>query len=176
MKKILLLVAFAVASIAANAQSYVGGGINFSKQGDNFSFGIAPEIGTALNEKWGVGLAFNFAKQKNVDPTFAINPYVRYQALQVNRWNIFVDGGVFFSRANAADPTLGGDPTNEFGLNVAPGVAYNLTDKISIVAKAGNLLSLNFSKPGDDLCMNFMANTNNNFSFGGLTFGFYFNF
>ena len=172
MKKILLLAVFAVASIAANAQSYVGGGFNFNKNGDNYTIGISPEVGTVLNEKWGVGLAFDFNTQKNVSTSFAINPYVRYQALQIDRWNIFVDGGIYF---NSTKPE-GQDAKNTFGLNVAPGVAFNLTDKISIVAKAGNLLALDFSKPGDDLVVDFKANSKDNFSFGGLIFGFYYNF
>ena len=172
MKKILLMAAFAIATLAANAQTYVGGGFNFSKVGDYNEFGIKPEIGTALSDKWGIGIEFGFSTKKDVETKIEVNPYVRYQAVQIGKWNIFVDGGVYF---NSTKPE-GKDAVNTFGLNIAPGLAFNLSDKFSIVAKAGNLFALDFSKPADDTKIDLVAGSKNNFTFGGLSFGFYYNF
>jgi hypothetical protein len=88
---------------------------------------------------------------------------------------VFVDGGAYFNtkKLEGADKS-----SNAFGLNVAPGVAFNLTDRISIVAKANNLFVLDFSKEaGDDDTRTIVGlNTLNNFSAGDLMFGFYYNF
>ena len=192
------MAAFAVASLTANAQSYIGGTIGFSNSKTEggvtkvTNFTIAPEFGTALNDQLGVGIALGFGSNKrtlkettgDIDvttTTFTVNPYLRYHALEIGKVNVFVDGGVYFDYEKTKDykPGIG------VGLNVAPGLAYNLTDKISIVAKANNLLSIGYSKspvrdtpnaPDAANAFNANVNTLNNFSAASLVFGFYYNF
>ena len=70
MKKIVLMAAFAVASIAASAQVYVGGGLGFSSDKAAHPEGvevkakntikILPEVGYKLDDKMAVGIALGF--------------------------------------------------------------------------------------------------------------------
>lgn len=176
MKKILLTALVAVAALTANAQTYVGAGFNFHKLGDANSFGINAEVGTALDEKFGFGIALGYNTQKDGFDAFDINPYVRYQALQIGKVNIFVDGGLYY---NYYKPKASGSKAdNAFGLNIAPGLAFNLSQHISIVAKASNLFNLEFSKAGgaDDTAIDLGATSFDRFTSGGLSFSFYYNF
>lgn len=175
MKKILMSMVALFATVTMNAQVYVGGGVGFQKKGDAQTFTIAPEVGMSLDEKFGVGLQFGYTNVKDTYTQCAVNPYLRYQALEIGKAKVFVDGGAYFNtkKLEGADKS-----SNAFGLNVAPGVAFNLTDHISIVAKANNLFVLDFSKEaGDDDTRTIVGlNTLNNFSAGDLMFGFYYNF
>ncbi len=199
MKKILLMAAFAVATLSANAQSYVGGTLGFSTSKDKTagektttSFVVAPEIGTSLNDKWGIGIALGvgYNKQKlehagvsaETNSTIInVSPYARYQAIKWGRANIFVDGGILFGMEKAKDMKAALD----LGLFVTPGVAFNLNEKWSIVAKANNLFTLGFHKDAvadvsgaPDAPTSFKAgiNTLESFTLGSLTFGVYYNF
>lgn len=175
MKKILLMAAFAVATLAANAQSYVGGTLGFTKLGDAQTIKVLPEVGTAISDNLGIGIALGYTNVKDTYNQINVNPYVRYQALQIGQWNIFVDGGVYFNykKNEGADKA-----DTQFGLNVAPGLAFKLSDSFSIVAKANNLFCLDFFKAAgaDDTKIDANLSTVNNFSFGGLSFGFYYTF
>lgn len=219
MKKVLLMAAFAVASLAANAQAYIGGSLGFSNnktktgtttvtENTNPTFTIAPEVGYALNEKWGIGIKLGFtssntksemtaagltATSEDKTTRLSVNPYVRYQALEIGKFNVFVDGGVYFNM-NSRKQTATGVPDTEyepamgFGLNVTPGVSYKLTDKLSVVATANNLFRFGYTKsmvakgvngaPTPDAPTSIDANLNtlDNFSLGNLMFGFYYNF
>ncbi|MBQ7494785.1 MAG: outer membrane beta-barrel protein [Bacteroidaceae bacterium] len=195
MKKILLMAAFAVASLTANAQYYVGGTLGFSNDKTNngntkvTSYTVMPEFGTVLNDKFGVGVVLGATSETTKvtgrdDVTltkWGINPYLRYQALEIGKVNVFVDGGVYFESRTQKNYKAG----IGLGLNVAPGIAYKLTDNISIVAKANNLLNFGYKKDpiadipnaGDaDTHVNAGLNTLNNFTAANLSFGFYYNF
>lgn len=195
MKKILLMAAFAVASLTANAQFYVGGTLGFSNDKTNngntkvSSYTVMPEFGTVLNDKFGVGIVFGATSQTTKvtgqpdvkATTWTVNPYLRYQALEIGKVNVFVDGGVYFQSKTRDNYKAG----MGLGLNVAPGIAYNLTDNISIVAKANNLFNFGYTKdpvqdipnaPDADTHVNASLNTLDNFTAANLSFGFYYNF
>lgn len=197
MKKIMMTLAAIAVAATMNAQGYVGGSLGFTsdKKHDGkvttTGFAIAPEIGYNLDDKMAVGVAlgFGYSKEKDerVDPstevsktTFNIKPYLRYQAFEVGKVNVFVDGGLNFALASQKDYK----PAMDFGLFVTPGIAYNVTDKWSIVAKLNDMFYFGYHKdaiadvagaPEAPSSINAGLSTGG-FQLGSLTFGVYYNF
>lgn len=148
MKKILLMAAFAVASLTANAQLWLGGSLSFDyekiKGADGkVTFGLAPSIGYNLNDKWALGLEIGFkvandgwgsnlaiAGQKYT--MFNVAPYARYTFASVGAANFFVDGGV-----GVGYEKVGGDDGTAFHIGFRPGVAFNISDHVSFVGTTG---------------------------------------
>ena len=120
MKKVMLMVAFMVATVAASAQVYIGGGfgINSSKpaQPENANIdatttiSIIPEIGYKLSDKWTVGLGIGYTHTSNpssdqvlgyegVDKLngFVIAPYARYHFVKWNKVGLFIQGGLSYT-------------------------------------------------------------------------------
>ena len=106
MKKILLMAAFAVATLSANAQVWVGGALGFNYENEKdvekvTSFNIAPEVGYNLDENWAIALSLDFGyanhKPEVLDSygvtTFTVAPYVRYTFARAGVANFFLDGG-----------------------------------------------------------------------------------
>ena len=198
MKKILLTALVAVATLTANAQVWVGGEVGFSagkttsdgeKLGAGANFNLIPEIGYTINDKFDIAMAIgishfngnggyytgtsNYAVydgdladvNRN---TFTLNPYVRYKFAKAGDFTFFVDGGFDFAMIHYS----GADKNaNQWGLGFKPGIAYNLSDKVSLVAHVGQL-SYNFFK--------WEEVKNNEFNMGvsgnNITFGAYVNF
>ena len=201
MKKIMMTLAAVAMAATMNAQTYIGGGIGFNNSKNphgntettETGFRIAPEVGYNLDEKWAVGIAldFGYEKDKTEDKasnissetkttTFKVKPYARYQALQWGKANIFVDGGVNFGISKPEDYKAGLD----LGLFITPGVAFNVSDKWSIVAKLNDMFTLGYSKGSvpdvpnaPDAPTSFEAGlSTGGFNLGSLTFGVYYNF
>lgn len=89
MKKILMSLAVAFVSLAANAQVYVGGnvGIASSKKGNAdavTTYKVLPEIGYNINENWAIGTTVGFGKGNPVSIEdessnyVTVEPYARY--------------------------------------------------------------------------------------------------
>lgn len=197
MKKIMMTLAAVCVAATMNAQMYVGGGIGFNNNKSNngnttaTSFSINPEFGMALNDQlgWGVQLGFETTKNENkvgnetVESTttkFSVKPYLRYQAFEVGKVNVFVDGGVNFGISSQKDMK----PAMDLGLFVTPGIAYNVNDKWSIVAKLNNMFAFGYHKdavadvdnaPEAPTSINANLSTGG-FQLGSLTFGVYYNF
>ncbi|MBR6203220.1 MAG: outer membrane beta-barrel protein [Bacteroidaceae bacterium] len=203
MKKIILTALVAVASLAANAQIWVGGEVGFSagkttvdgdKYGSGAKFNLIPEIGYTINDKFDVALAIGISHAnyngsdyegtagyeaeegapfglKGLDynrNAFKINPYVRYKFAKAGDFTFFVDGGFSYTMIHYSNsPEVNGeDNANQWGLGFKPGIAYNLSDKVSLVAHVGEL-SYNFYKRGDVKNNEFnMGVSGNNISFG----------
>lgn len=205
MKKILMTIAAAFAAVSMNAQMYVGGSLGFNTSSDKTdqtkeitrnSFSIAPEFGMALDETMGVGILVNFGTSTNkteyvgtaagtpsVESTVtAINlkPYLRYQFLKYGKANVFVDGGVNFGVESQKDMKAAMD----FGLFVTPGIAYNINETWSIVAKLNDVFRFGYHKDAvadvagaPDAPTSLDARVSSGgFNLGGLTFGVYYNF
>ena len=182
MKKIMMTLAAAFVAVTMSAQNnmYIGGTAGFQSKTDGIdnSFTIAPEFGVSLNDKWGVGVSLGFTNLKDDTGAkanvFAFNPYARYNALSIGKVNIFVDCGAYWAMDKVK---VGGveSTDNLFGLNVVPGIAYNITDNFSIVAHANPLFSLDFTSPehGDS---SVEASLLNSFDVTTFKFGFYYNF
>ena len=188
----------AVASLSANAQVWVGGEVGFSagkttnngtKLGAGADFNLIPEIGYTLNDKFdiavAIGIAHNNGNGKAYAGTegydvyvgalddvnrnaFTLNPYVRYKFANAGDFTFFVDGGFSYTMIHYSGND---DNGNQWSLGFKPGIAYNISDKVSLVAHIGRL-DYNFFKQGDI--------KNNEFNMGvsgnNLTFGAYVSF
>lgn len=138
MKKIFLMAIMAVVAITANAQVYLGGSLGFAsvspEEGDTrTSFTIAPEAGYSLSDKVAIGMALGCDYVKDEYTQITVSPYVRYNAIQFDRVNIFLDGAVDF----ATYKPDGGDAQNAWGVGIKPGIEFKANDKISLVSHIG---------------------------------------
>lgn len=176
MKKILMtLVAVAMAT-TMNAQWYVGGTVGYNYVNDKNTdittntFKILPEVGYNLDEDWAVGLKIGYAYSKADEAKtnqFIVNPYVRYTFAKLDKVNFFVDGGVEYDYLKAGETKI-----NAFGLNVKPGVAVNLNEKVSFVAHIGEIgWSTAKAKGGEAI-----NSVNVGLDLASVDFGLYFNF
>ena len=148
MKKLMLAAAMMVATISANAQVYVGGGIGFESSKANkdasslSAFTIVPEVGYKLDEKWAVGIQLGYGSKQTMEKegagkittsVFTVAPYARYTFAKSGIASFFVDGGIQFT-------SLGSDSKGStFGVGLRPGVKFAASDKIDLVARLGYL-------------------------------------
>lgn len=167
MKKVFLMAAMMVATVAASAQVYIGGGINFGTHKDSYvdvngakapdaetSFGISPEVGYKLNDKWAVGIALGYDHSKQGDDKnnkFSIMPYARYTFVKWNRVGLFADAQFkFYStkyttkditgyNETTGEPIYGDvdDKTTGWNIGIRPGISVGLTDKLTFITKVG---------------------------------------
>lgn len=206
MKKILMTLVAAMATVSMSAQYYVGGTLGFGStktpgattEVKTSNFSIAPEVGMALDEKLGVGIAINFNSSTNKTEfigtaagtpsvettvtTIGLQPYARYQFLKLGKANIFIDGGINFAMQSQKDMKAG----MELGLFATPGIAFDINDQWSLVAKVNRIFDLTYRKQpvpdvagAPDAPTSFDLNAglrNDLFTSGGLTFGIYYKF
>ena len=180
MKKILMTIAAAFVAVSMNAQVYLGGSFAFEAwnsqklAGDKNEtvFKIMPEIGYSISDEWAIGTVIGYEsdKFKGVngvsESAFVFAPYARYTFANLGKVNLFVDGGVDFISASDADWT-------ELAVGFKPGVAVNLTDKLSFVSHVGFIGWDQYNPDGDD---NNISKFGLNLSGADLTFGLYYNF
>jgi len=210
MKKIMMTLAAVAVAATMNAQGYIGGNLGYANQKTNngavgapattettkSGLYIQPEIGYKLDDKMAVGVALGFASNKTEveyvgtsagtpstevkSTVFQIKPYLRYQVLTFGKANIFVDGGLNFATESAKDMKSAMD----FGLFVTPGIAFDVNEKWSIVAKLNDVFAFGYHKgmvadvdgaPDAPTSMNIGLSTGG-FTSGSLSFGVYYNF
>ncbi len=129
MKKIVLFLFVAIATLSVKAQDlYMGGTVGLWRNDDanTTSFKLAPEIGYNLSEQWalGVELQFNHEYKEHISTnTFAIAPYARFSYYENKIVRLFVDGGFGFATTKVKD---GGDAVNGFEIGLKPGIAIKL--------------------------------------------------
>ena len=170
------------------------------KLGAGANFNLIPEIGYTLNDKFDVAIAigiahknfngepyagtanhdlvvtgiveeFEMGSQNNNRNSLVINPYIRYKFAKTGDFTFFVDGGFSYERIHYSKGFEGANNATQWGLGIKPGIAYNLSDKVGLVAHVGDL-SYNFFKMKDLKNNEFnMGLTGNN-----ITFGAYVNF
>ena len=177
MKKFFVLFLVAMATLTvAKAQVYVGGTVGFaSSKADSdasteTSFKIMPEVGYNLSDKWAIGTTLGYADGSinlaglnfGDAKLFTIAPYVRYTFFKSNLVNLFLDGGVGYSNLKVNDVK-----SDVLEIAIKPGLAVNLSENVSLVAKYG---FLGYEKFED--ASNFGLNLNGN----ALSFGFYYSF
>lgn len=168
--KILLVSLFAFFTIGLNAQIFVGGnfGMNFSNgrtedvntntdKPSIFSFNLSPRIGKFLSEKVaaGVSLSFSFDTENNKaaiemiekSSGIGITPFLRYYAIKVNKFSAYGQANIGFAYSKSSiktGATINEGPKNtSLFFNVAPGLAYDLNDHLSLETSI-NVLSLGF--------------------------------
>ncbi len=154
------------------------------KQGTGANFSFLPEIGYTLNDKFdiavGIGfthfngngdayLSFNDKDDYSIGAladanrnTFILNPYVRYKFVKSGDFTFFVDGGFAYKYIHYSGIE---DNGNAWELGFKPGIAYGLSDKVSLVAHVGKL-GYDFGKVGDTKTNEFSIGLANNISFG----------
>ncbi|GAY27907.1 porin family protein [Prevotella sp. MGM1] len=157
MKKLFLMAAFVVASVAASAQIYVGGSLGFNSikadkdASSSTTFSIEPEVGYNLSDNLAVGIQLGFTstnaddegnKSEYTVSVFTVAPYARYTFAKSGAASFFVDGGIIF---NAYGSDAEG---SSFGIGLRPGIKFAVSDKIDVVAKTGYL---GYIKNNDDL-------------------------
>lgn len=175
---------------------YVGGSIGFTQNsydGDtqNTNFGISPEFGYNINDKFSAGIVLGYSRYTNKaatkddidlhNSTFTVNPYLRYTFMNDGRVNLFCDAGFFYKLINneskgmndSGKPKAVDNKTNAFGVALSPGIAYRISNRFSLVAHLGSL-GYETSKPD-------YKDAKSTSKFGlnlanGTSFGVYFNF
>ena len=195
MKKVMLMVAFMVASVAASAQVYVGGGIGFSSEKEAYldgtpepdsltKFHLTPEVGYNLSDNLavGIGLGINYGKQGDTKNTgFEIAPYARWTFVKWNKVSLFLEGGLAYgfdktkSEHESGNQTISTETKNAyFKIGVKPGLRVDLTDHVALMTRVGWFGYECTMPDGDDM--------NNGSRFGldvdgeNLTFGLLYSF
>ncbi len=167
MKKIVLAAFVAVASLSANAQVWVGGQVGFQSKEVNdvetTTFQVLPEIGYTLNDSWDLAIALgeDYSKVKDHDAlsSFVVNPYARYTFAKTGNVSFFLNMGFSIKTGDFYSANLGktyADET-EWGIGIAPGVKFDASDKVSLVATLGGL---GYTAADDDHAFGFNANGN----------------
>ncbi len=144
MKKLFLTFAFAVVTIAASAQVYLGGEGGFWRNpNDNHTqFSLRPEIGYKLDSDWSLGMQvgyqYDYVSGTDVH-TVNVAPYARYTFAKLGPVKFFADGGfAFFS--STADASGSHDPKySTWQVGITPGLSVDLNKRISFITHFGFL-------------------------------------
>lgn len=159
MKKLFFTLAIALGALSVSAQEvgsmWVGGSVGFSYSktkglDSNTSYKILPEFGYVVQDNLALGISLGYADleghQLNGDKvnleSYIVNPFVRYSFLKGPMGALFVDAGVGYAHTKAA--SLKGD---NFEVGFRPGVALQLSEKISLTGKFG-MLGYQYEKLG----------------------------
>jgi hypothetical protein len=184
MKKLFITIAFVAATFFAQAQLFVGGsfGMDYAKNlpgvEKTVSFSIVPTVGYMFAENMGVGADLGYVYSKDTyygggdfkESAFVFAPFFRYVFANLNKFDFYAD-----AKVNLKFGKHGDDSATGFGIAVIPGVAYNLTDNIAVIANL-NVLRLGFQYEkieGQDATNAFGLGFNENTP---LSIGFVYNF
>ncbi len=151
-----------------------GNGVSLEQdQPKTFTFVFAPEAGFMFADNMGVGLQLGFGFGKTtekiyedemgnpIDPaatetvkttTIGFAPYFRYVFAEVDNFKFYADARVSYLMAkpkakieqDGTSLEVEGAKTTELGFGIVPGMAYQLTDNISMNC-ALNILELGFN-------------------------------
>ncbi len=192
MKKIFMMAVMAAATLTANAQWWAGGEIGFTSSHTNGAsttkvFTIQPEVGYSLNDKMDVALSVGYAyasekefkrdgRTRSYDNVniWEINPYLRYKFVKAGNFFAFVDGGIGYETAHIKGVKKN---INSLGVAFTPGIAYAVSNKVTLVSHLGEGLYYNHEwQASEDNDPGFHANNVGFRLFNGITFGAYYNF
>ena len=145
MKKILMTLAAVAVATTMNAQVWAGGELGFSTKHTNGAeqnaktFSIAPEVGYNLSDNFAVAIKLGYAHTNpnadgEISNKWSINPYVRYSFVKAGNFSAFLDGGVNWSTEHIQGAE---NNKNTFGININPGIAYNVSEKVTLAAHFG---------------------------------------
>lgn len=162
------------------------------------TFTFAPQVGFFLSDNFAVGGYLNFAlaKQDNAtifgyddasQTTIGLTPFARYYFINSGKLKVAAEGQLGFSYThrteNSGNIVVSEPKTTSFGFNVRPVAAYSITENIDLEAGL-NVFSFGFSHQSvkeeigtitttdKSNRFNFVGNSNNLLSIGGLTIGF----
>ena len=135
MKKLFLVLAFAFVGIfTANAQVWIGGGLDAQINKENTSLTVAPEIGYAFNNHWqlalGAGYSFDKAEGLPTINRLSLEPYVRYVATTIgDKFSLFFDLTGDFGLIDASG----------WAATLRPGIAWMATEHWTAAFRFGFL-------------------------------------
>ncbi len=185
-----LFALFSLFCININAQLFVGGNFSVNASGgsfDNgttktdkpssFAFDLSPQIGYFLSDTIAVGFGLDFTYNKSKFPgnpetisrssSIGFIPFIRYYAIKLNKFSIYGQGniGLSFSRSSTKEgsTTTDGPKTTSLSINIFPGLAYDLTDKLSLET---SLNFLNFGYYNSTTKEGSIKNHSSSFNFG----------
>ncbi len=179
MKKIVMTLAAVAVAATMNAQTWVGGQLGFSSshtcgsESTEKAVFVMPEIGYSLDENMDVAIALGFTHASNLNVMgitcanvneFTVNPYLRYKFVKAGNFSAFIDCGIAYATTHVQ-----GDEKNynQFGAGVTPGIAYAVSDKVTLVSHLGEGLYYNHQwKEGYGHQNNFGFKMLNSISFG----------
>jgi len=148
-------------------------GIVYTKDGDKktLSFGLAPEFGYFISDRFAVGLGagFNYFSYKEGDNDsegtiiWGVNPYARFYPVKIDRFGMYLQLGFNYYSSKRE----GHDATDRFSVGITPGISYYVSDRVAIHATFGFLGYAHLDKGMDAFGLNLDGNT----LFFGLTFG-----
>ena len=187
MKKFFTLTTVALASVfgAQAGDGFIGGRLGFehneTKEEQTNQFTILPELGYNFNSQWAIGttIGYQYTHICGADTDvhmFEFNPYARFTYFRTsnNLVQLFVDGGAGIGLGSVDHGDDDSHTSVTWNVGLRPGVAFNLTDKFSVVAHLGFLgyegannaaFSVGYPRKGGF-----------NFDTNKLTLGLYFNF
>ena len=133
MKKLLTLAVAALFAVSVSAEKgsmYLGltgigayeyGGTGFINDGDETEYGIAPEFGYFIADNLAIGGIIGIAGStlEGSEFFFKFNPYARYFLIQDGDFGFYLQGNVDLLMETEYKTTY-------FGINIAPGVSYNV--------------------------------------------------
>ena len=151
----------------------LGTGVMYSKDGDDsvITFGIAPEFGYFIADRFAVGLGagFNYMSEKEEGHdsegtiTWGVNPYARFYPVKGERFGLYLQLGFnYFSRKKEA----WSEAQDIFSVGITPGISYNVSERIAIHATFG-FLGYAHTDTNDTFGLNLDGKT----LMFGLTFG-----
>lgn len=134
MKKLVLVLAIVFAGVmTANAQVWIGGGLNAQIEKGYTAFEIAPEVGYCINNQWQVALGADYAlvSAGGTANALYLEPYVRYVGGTIgHKFSLFVDLTGDFALLDAP---------SAYGVFLRPGIAWQATDKFTAAFRLGFL-------------------------------------
>jgi len=170
MKKIILVFAIILTTTAMSHAQYFGGGsLGFNASGGKVDFGdvetdmdsqssfrFNPKGGIIHSEDLWLGLELNVSVSRetqagepeviNTSTGFGFAPFVRYYALEMGKFSLFGQGqlGLDFisSKSETGGTTTNSPNTTRIGLNVFPGISYQLSEMLALEA---TINAFNFS-------------------------------
>ena len=120
-------------------------------------------IGTVVG--WGKGNPVNIESENSVNNYFKLEPYVRYTFARSKYVNGFIDGGFAYQHYRGG--------TNAWSVGLKPGVAVNVSPKVSLVAHVGFAGWKSVKQKGSSVdAHTWGASLDGN----NITFGVYYNF
>lgn len=182
MRKLLLL-AFTVVSFAnVNAQEnetvggfekkdlYISGTVDFNSSSvsntdiDSYTFTISPSVGYFISENialelgvaFGIGEIYGVLGKSEIN-IFGANLGAKYFFTPSNKFSFFMGARVSYLNQASKLNGIEGNDINTFGLGIAPGINYFVSEAVALRASVGSLSYTNRKEDADG------ANASNNF-------------
>ncbi|WP_255491390.1 outer membrane beta-barrel protein [Dysgonomonas sp. ZJ279] len=154
---ILALATFVNASAQDVGQMWVGGSVSLwsskikGADESQTSYSILPEFGYVISENIGIGIVAGYRHTESpssyhsndgkyfetrTTESYVINPFVRYSFLKGDIGGLFVDGGISYAHSKQKEYD---DTSHQIEVGFRPGVAINVSSKVSLLGKFGFL-------------------------------------